>query len=319
MARRKKHEEHLNHESWAIPYGDLVTLLFALFTVMYAMSSVNEGKYRVLSDALVAAFRGAPRTDTPITLTKDSSGKGGSTRMAALAPTTLMKLKDPRPVTDTGKDAKAGAAGEGPIPRHGPDPRQALITMAEAVRKALQDLIDRRLVNVRQTALTLEVEIKTDVLFPSGVARVQPAAVPVLDKVAAILKPFPNAIRVEGHTDNRPINTTTFPSNWELSAARAANVVQLFTRDGVDPARMEVLGLGEQRPVAGNDSATGRNANRRVVIVVMQSAGEDGRDAVEKAAAADAGVSGQADPAVPPRPAGAAVDPAAASSSKEGV
>jgi len=95
--------------------------------------------------------------------------------------------------------------------------------------------------------------------------------------------------------------------------------VQLFTRDGVDPARMEVLGLGEQRPVAGNDSVAGRNANRRVVIVVMQSAGEDGVGAAEKAAQSGAGVSGRADPAAPPRPPGPAADPAAVSSSKEGV
>jgi len=294
MARKKKHEEHLNHEAWAIPYGDLVTLLFALFTVMYAMSSVNEGKYRVLSDSLVAAFRGAPKTTTPITVEKDSSGKGGDQHLTGVRPTALMKLRDPRPV-DTGpvrhdlkftggadepKPNPGGETAQGPEQGHakgaGDDPKYALFKMADDVRKALQGLIDQNVVHVRQTPFALEVEIKTDILFPSGIATVAPGAVPVLNKIAEILKPFPNAIRVEGHTDNRPIRTSVFPSNWELSAARAANVVQLFTKAGVDPLRMQVLGLGEFRPVASNDSADGRNTNRRVVVVVMEQKRADG-------------------------------------------
>src|SRR5882724_10326020 len=97
MARKKKHEDHQNHEAWAIPYGDLVTLLFALFTVMYAMSSVNEGKYRVLSDSLVAAFRGTPKTTEPINIEKSNSGKGGDRQLAGMKPTTLMKLRDAKP------------------------------------------------------------------------------------------------------------------------------------------------------------------------------------------------------------------------------
>lgn len=310
MARKKKHEEHQNHEAWAIPYGDLVTLLFALFTVMYAMSSVNEGKYRVLSDSLVAAFRGSPKTTTPITTTKDAAGKGGDVRLSGMRPTALMKLRDPRPMANQQKSdeqlpitsgvgqmpgqAKAPGEGQGPGDVKSPgqgrgrgasnDPALALFQMADEVRKALQGLIDKNLVHVRQTAISLEVEIKTDILFASGVAAVQPAALPVLEKVAEILKPFPNQIRVEGHTDNRPISTATFPSNWELSAARAANVVQLFTKSGVDPLRMEVLGLGEYRPVASNDQVEGRNSNRRVVIVVLeQKLADNGVDPVQPA------------------------------------
>ncbi len=291
MARKKKHEELLIHEAWAIPYGDLVTLLFALFTVMYAMSSVNEGKYRVLSDSLVAAFRGAPKTTTPITVEKASSGKGGDQRLIGVRPTALMKLRDPRPTMPAERKESPDAADPRAKETHGAglDPKFALFKMADEVRKALQGLIDQKVVDVRQNANSLEVEIKTDILFPSGVASVAPGAVPVINKVADILKPFPNAIRVEGHTDNRPISTSVFPSNWELSAARAANVVQLFTKEGVDPLRMQVLGLGEFRPVASNDSAEGRNANRRVVIVVMEQRPADGAadpidDAIRSAA-----------------------------------
>jgi len=290
MARKKKHEEHQNHEAWAIPYGDLVTLLFALFTVMYAMSSVNEGKYRVLSDSLVAAFRGAPKTTTPITVEKASSGKGGDQHLTGVRPTALMKLRDPRPTipgmerSEKDPAEQKGQQDHGEAHGAGTDPKYALFKMADDVRKALQGLIDQKIVHVRQTAFSLEVEIKTDILFPSGVAAVSPGALPVLNKIAEILKPFPNAIRVEGHTDNRPISTSVFPSNWELSAARAANVVQLFTKAGVDPLRMQVLGLGEFRPVAPNDSADGRNSNRRVVIVVMeQKAADGGQDPVDEA------------------------------------
>jgi chemotaxis protein MotB len=192
------------------------------------------------------------------------------------------------------KDPQAHGKGGG-----GTDPKFALFKMADDVRKALQGLIDQNIVHVRQTAFSLEVEIKTDILFPSGVAAVAPGAVAVLAKIAEILKPFPNAIRVEGHTDNRPISTSTFPSNWELSAARAANVVQLFTKAGVDPLRMQVLGLGEFRPVASNETADGRNSNRRVVIVVMeQKVADGGPDPVEEAIRGSSGVETHEGPTV---------------------
>jgi chemotaxis protein MotB len=300
MARKKKHEEHLNHEAWAIPYGDLVTLLFALFTVMYAMSSVNEGKYRILSDSLVAAFRGAPTSNTPVKVGEPAKGQGGDAKLQGVRPTALMKLRDPRPMPDAVDPSKTGGGDSSGRKFDANDPRQALFVMADEVKKALSDLIARQMVHVRQNALSLEVEIKTDILFPSGVATVSQPAVPVIQAVAEILKPFPNAIRVEGHTDNRPIATALFPSNWELSAARAANVVQLFTKSGVDPQRLEVLGVGDNRPVADNKTLEGRNANRRVVIVVLQTP-DEGPAAAEAASAAAAG----------PAPAPAAPAPAA--------
>src|SRR5882757_2659479 len=96
MARKKKHEEHVNAEAWAIPYGDLVTLLFALFTVMYAMSSVNEGKFRVLSDSMIAAFNGAPKRLQPVNLGDKQPGKGGDKPLVGITPTALIKIKDSR-------------------------------------------------------------------------------------------------------------------------------------------------------------------------------------------------------------------------------
>jgi chemotaxis protein MotB len=130
--------------------------------------------------------------------------------------------------------------------------------------------------------LWVEVEIRTDILFPSGVATLSAHATQVLEQLAATLKPFPNPIRVEGHTDNRPISTRAFPSNWELSAARAASVVHLFTQQGIDPARLAVIGLGEYRPARSNDTAEGRNANRRVLLVILSGSGMPEGDYAEK-------------------------------------
>jgi chemotaxis protein MotB len=266
MARKQHHEEHQNHEAWAIPYGDLVTLLLALFVVLYSMSSVNVGKYRILSDALVAAFRGTPTTTTPLAVGKPAPGKGGDQNLSGVRPTAFMKMHGAKESQKTGEtDAAQHGPATPPIPG-------ALIRMAQDIEKAMKELIDRKLVTVRQEQLWLEVEIRTDILFASGDANINAAAVPVLRTLADILKPFKNPIRVEGHTDNRPIRTSAYPSNWELSAARAATVVHLFTSQGVDPDRLEIIGLGEHHPIATNDTAEGRNTNRRVRVVVLESA-----------------------------------------------
>jgi chemotaxis protein MotB len=146
----------------------------------------------------------------------------------------------------------------------------ALIRMQRQVQDAMQSLIDAKLVTVRRENMWLEIEINADILFPSGSGEFAPAAEPVLDKLADVLKPFPNPIRVEGHTDNRPIRTAAFRSNWELSAARAASVVHQFTSQGIDPLRLEIVGFGEFHPRQSNDTSDGRNANRRVVVLVLE-------------------------------------------------
>jgi chemotaxis protein MotB len=142
--------------------------------------------------------------------------------------------------------------------------------MERQVQNAMQALIDAKLVTVRRENMWLEIEINTDILFPSGSGAFAAQAEPVLDKLGEVLKPFPNPIRVEGHTDDRPIRTSAFPSNWELSAARAASVVHQFTKQGIDPLRLEIVGFGEFHPRQPNDSADGRNANRRVAILVLE-------------------------------------------------
>lgn len=284
MARKHKHEDHVNHEAWAIPYGDLITLLLAFFVVMYAMSSVNEGKYRVLSDSLVAAFRGSPKTLQPIQVGEKSRGSGADIHMSIVQQ--AMLEGQPRELFQHVVEAQTGKQGnssknaestsedeKGTISVKHTAEAEELDRVATQVEQAMSELIQKDLIVVRRHGVWVEVEIRTDILFPSGVAMLTPNAAAVLTQLAQTLKPFPNPIRVEGHTDNRPISTAAYPSNWELSAARAASVVHLFMEQGLDPARLAVIGLGEYRPAQTNDTAEGRNANRRVVLVILGGKG----------------------------------------------
>jgi chemotaxis protein MotB len=281
MPRKHVHEDHANHEAWAIPYGDLITLLLAFFVVMYAISSVNEGKYRVLSDSLSEAFGGSPKTIKPITM--GSTQVKGSERdrsppmqsigaRGPVAPLPLQQWRqkpqvprpqDARSMTRVDDRAMIAAAQAG------------LRLISDEIQEALGSLIDRDLVTVRRTELWVEVEIKSDILFASGVARPMTEAVDTLNALAQALGPFPNLIRIEGHTDNIPIATYQFPSNWELSSARAASVLHLFVEQGIEAERLTLIGNGEFRPIADNTTAEGRNANRRVLIVILAHLDED--------------------------------------------
>jgi chemotaxis protein MotB len=238
------------------------------------MSSVNEGKFRVLSDSLIAAFHGAPKSMQPVNIGEKQPGKGGEKPLVGVVPTVLMKIKEQKGASNDGDGAhhsdETGATGA-PDGRAAPGASGALMRMEREVQDAMQALIDAKLVTVRRESLWLEIEINTDILFSSGAGDFAPQAAPVLDKLADVLKPFPNPIRVEGHTDDRPIRTAAFPSNWELSAARAASVVHEFTKAGIDPLRLEIVGFGEFHPRQPNDTAEGRNANRRVAILVLES------------------------------------------------
>jgi chemotaxis protein MotB len=256
MARRGKQrlEEHQNHEAWAIPYADLLTLLLAFFVVMYAISSINEGKYRVLSDSLVAAFRGSPRTMKPVQVGEKQVGSGADIEITIVQQ--AMLEGQPRSIMEA-------------PPLDHPIAQAEFRRMAEEVETALAHLVDANLIAVRRQALWVEVEIRTDILFPSGSAALSPGALPILTQVAETLRHLPNPIRVEGHTDNVPIRGGQWPSNWELSAARAASVVHLFTEQGLEPKRLSVIAFGEHRPVQSNATAEGRNANRRVLIVIL--------------------------------------------------
>ena len=261
MARKKKHEEHENHERWLISYADFITLLFAFFVVMYSVSSVNEGKYRVRSSSRsiepiqVGELSKSSKQPGMIKALVDQGGSAQQYEQKSLSPFMLNK-------------PQAGFKGESTPPDSGDNVakkagKDAINKMADELERAMSKLIQQDLIAVRRNDLWVEVEIKTSILFPSGSALLQQDAIPVLNEIAKILKDFPNPIRVEGFTDSVPINTVAFPSNWELSAGRAATVVHLFTREGVEPQRMAAIGFGEYRPIADNSTPEGRNKNRR--------------------------------------------------------
>jgi chemotaxis protein MotB len=276
MARQQKHEEHQNHEAWAIPYADLITLLLAFFVVMYAISSVNEGKYRVLSDAMVSAFNGAPNAKSPPPPAAKAATTSGAAAPGAISlPITTASPPRSAAAPESSVNAQNAADSSHTDPQSAASAEQAqraaaaLERVAQSVTHAMQDLVAKNLVAVRRGDSSVEVEIRTDILFPSGSATLAPSAIEILARLAGSLRSVPNPIRVEGHTDDRPINTLAFPSNWELSAARASSVVHLFSSRDIEPARLAVIGLGEYRPVKSNTTSEGRNANRRVVIVIL--------------------------------------------------
>lgn len=255
MRRIRRHEEHTNHERWAIPYGDLLTLLLALFVVMYSISSVNDGKYRVLSNSLYTAFRGQPRTLSPIQIGRTPIGPGA---LAGAMP-------GPSGAAQVAKPPPPAPLSAAPAPVHDP----LLGRIAAGVDRAMGALMDRHRVMMHREPGMIEVQFSTDLLFPSGSAQLSSTAVAAITHLAGVLKRYPNPVRVEGFTDNVPIRTVQFASNWELSAARAGSVVHILSAHGVAPNRLAVIGFGAQRPLASNQSAGGREANRRVVVVIL--------------------------------------------------
>lgn len=285
MSKKKHAESHENHERWLVSYADFITLLFAFFVVMYAVSSVNEGKFRVLADSMMVAFRSInPNSMKPIQLggmvgspAPQAVGQANMTPSVApdlrplpasliqRAPRIMLTLnKGPSPNSKTAVQAsdadKAGKGGNA-------DPNLAKVVAM--LRSSLSDLIRTNMVNVRSSEFWVEIEIKNNILFASGSAIVNPEALIPLAVIAEILQEIPNRVQVEGFTDDRPISTPIYPSNWELSAARAANVVHVLMDNGVRPERMSAIGYGEYQPIADNSNEQGRMQNRRVVLVIM--------------------------------------------------
>ncbi|MCG5535039.1 flagellar motor protein MotD [Ectothiorhodospira mobilis] len=259
--RKKKHEEHQNHEAWAIPYADLLTLLLAFFVVMYAISSVNEGKYRILSESLISAFKAPPKAVDPVQV-------GEVIRTPT--PSMVQSTPESAPI-DLGEPMSRSLEEIlGDLDMQGlSEAILGINTMADEIERAMAPLIESGMIDVGRDQLWIEVEINTSILFDSGSAQLAPDAVPILERLAGILSQFPVRVHVEGHTDDVPINTSVYPSNWELSAGRAATVVNLFARNGVDPDQMAAIGFGEYRPMASNDTPEGRMKNRRVNIVIL--------------------------------------------------
>lgn len=248
MARGDRHdEEHENHERWLVSYADFITLLFAFFVVMYAISSVNDGKYRVLSESLTQAFRSA-----------DGIQSMGQASSASL-------------ITPVQINPRRSARAEDYARRERRERARKLVAQAMNV---LDPMVQRGQVQVSEGARGITIEINSSMLFAAGESTLSSEAEQILRAIAAVLLQGDFPITVEGHSDNTPIANSRFPSNWELSAVRAASVARLLAESGLAPDKMSAIGYGDQRPLESNSTPEGRSRNRRVAILVESLAPE---------------------------------------------
>ena len=242
MARRPKRHEHDNHERWMVSYADFITLLFAFFVVMYGISSVNEGKYKVFSISVNKAFG----TDSQVS-------EGGTVRLSEQE-MYFKSLVDRRNARLAEKQRKQD---------------ERMQKLAQTLNETMAPFVKNGQMNVTQTNRGVELEINANALFNPGEAEIQSEAKKILADAAKVLEQNEFAIEVEGHTDNMPISNNRFPSNWELSSARASSIVRMFIDQGVVTKRLKAVGAADNKPVVSNDTAEGRARNRRVTITVL--------------------------------------------------
>lgn len=236
--RRRIASDHEHHDRWLISYADFITLLFAFFVVMYAVSAVNENKYRILASSLGDAFGRTPSSDAPV----------AQMPAAALPPEVRQRtLKQQQAIEE-----------------------QAHMTeVASNLLDVMAPLVKEGKVRVTQSRRGVSIEINANVLFSPGRAELETQSLTVLRAVAERLKNEPFNLEITGHTDNVPISNSVFASNWELSAVRATSVVRLLAANGIAPARLSAIGREASQPLASNDTAEGRARNRRVELMIL--------------------------------------------------
>lgn len=235
MSRKKKHhEEHESSERWLLTYADLITLLLGLFVILYAMSKVDQGKFQEVVVALNQAF-------------------GGKTIMAGNAGITDI------PATS------AGEAGED----SGESYEQE--KLAKQIKESLNEYIQNSKIRLNNSSEGLTIHLAEMLLFDPGSAEVKPEAKIALDQLANTISNLSNDIRIEGHTDNVPINTPQFPSNWHLSIARALNTAYYLMQNGMNPEKISIVGYSEYKPINSNETLDGRAENRRVDIIIRKA------------------------------------------------
>lgn len=268
MVRRRREDIHINHERWLISYADFITLLFAFFVVMYSISQVNVSKYRVLSDTFIEAFNQPTDSKTnaePSEQLNPSNDVITPIDMGKTAQNTADQVpaviadQDPSAQTMSSADTSAEAVSS-----------DELSQISDLVTEKFSQLINDQMIQVSSNELWLQIELKDSILFGSGSADASEQAQKIFDEIAVILKNYSNPVQVEGFTDNIPIKSPKYPTNWELSTARASTIVKYLASRGVSPERLSAVGYGEYQPVAPNETEVGRAQNRRVAIMVAK-------------------------------------------------
>jgi chemotaxis protein MotB len=253
--RRKKSSSQEAHDRWLVSYADFITLLFALFVVMFASTRTDRARAKAVSDAVQRALSdGGVPTKIKSILGGAAADKGRGNAM----------MRGP-----------GGYLAAQPPKQESPTP--AATDLSESMKilsSQLRPEIENHSVELNLDRRGLIIGLKQAAFFPSGGDTIDPAAYPIVEKVAAVLNTLPNALRLEGHTDSIPINTTRFHSNWELSAARSIAMMRLLNQQfGVSPNRMAIAGYADTAAVDSNDTEEGRGRNRRVDIVVLNEYG----------------------------------------------
>ena len=248
MARKRKHPEHANHERWLVSYADFITLLFAFFVVMFAASNSDDDKAGQIAQAVQVAFSelGVFSPSGKVAPLHEDGGLASAPPRAIGS--TVSPFSESTQINDPDYLAKARLQLEGML------------------RQELQN----RTVRINQDSRGIVVSLAEAGFFDSGSAVVNAHGLGVLERIAGTLRDMTEDLRIEGHTDNTPIHTPQFPSNWELSTARATHVLQfLLTNARISPERLSAVGYGEYRPAATNKTVEGRAANRRVDLVII--------------------------------------------------
>jgi chemotaxis protein MotB len=241
MRKRKKafysdHDEHID-ESWLIPYADLLTLLLALFIVLYAASTVDKEKYQSIMESFQSELTG----------TKIDNQQAG------LSP------NPSQPEVGLPEEAVKGETNE-----------KELNVLRQQLESYINDNSLQDTVSLQETEKGIEVSLKDVVLFDSGRADLKERSYQTLNGLVGLINTVPNPISIEGHTDDVPAHNTIYSSNWELSAARAASVLHYFESQKVQANRMQFSGFGEYQPLYPNDSDENRQSNRRVTVVILR-------------------------------------------------
>jgi len=260
MSRKKKAPEHENHERWLVSYADFITLLFAFFVVMFASSQADQVKAKQVSESVRKALEEGGFTTLVANVLGGTVGDTGQGNALKNGP------GGAEVVFHEGEQEGLGAGDGGTLVELKP-------TM-DFLMKALEDEIASGQMEITMQARGLVVSFREAAFFASGEATIAEERMESIGKVASVIRELPNPVRMEGHTDSIPINTTRFPSNWELASARSIAMLRLFSeRYGVSNEQLSIAAYAENAPVDSNETAEGRARNRRVDIILLNKVG----------------------------------------------
>ncbi|MCW8866653.1 MAG: OmpA family protein, partial [Colwellia sp.] len=260
LSKRRHSVEHDNVHRWLVSYADYMTLLFALFVVLYAMAMVNEKPFETITESVGRVFqandalpknRGHGDDILDVNSSKTNKKLYGNGILDVAGP----QLLEGEQTLSNISDSQVGTN---------------LTSLEEELHTALYELVESGYAQLQIDGDWLEIELNSGLLFPSGSSSATNAATSILAVIYDVLGDVTNFIRVRGYTDNQAINTEIFSSNWELSVYRATSILRLLEEQGMNPARMAIEGYGQYYPSADNATAAGRAKNRKVVVAISK-------------------------------------------------